>query len=295
VLAARADLFLVDDTTHRILTQGPVSKPDRRTGKPKQRSGIYTSGAIAVLEPDRRCVLYQTNVGHAGEWLDEILSTRPATAPPPTVMSDALNRNRPSVLPRYEQALCNAHARRSFVDVGSRFPDQVDWVLERYGLIWHHDSAHCQALSPAQRLAYHRKHSLPIMVQLRDRGQQRMASGEIEENSALGQAWRYFINHYDGLTAFCRIENAPIDNNEMERELKLIIRGRNNSLFFKTPAGAVIADVITSVIATAYGAKVNVFEYLVALQRHVETVKKQPEDWLPWTYQKTLKGLPKAP
>ena len=81
------------------------------------------------------------------------------------------------------------------------------------------------------------------------------------------------------------------DNNPIERALKLIIRGRKNALFFKTPAGAAIADVITSVISTAYHAGVNVFEYLVVLQRHAEAVKRQPEQWLPWTYQQTLAAL----
>jgi transposase len=151
-LAGKAARYWIDDTTNRILTQGPVSKPDRRTGKPKERSGVYTSVAIAVRAEGQACVLYQTNVGHAGEWLDEILRTRPPTAPPPLIMSDASSHNRPSVLKDYHQALCNAHARREFVDVAVHFPEQVAGVLERYALIWEHDR-HCQAekRSPAQR------------------------------------------------------------------------------------------------------------------------------------------------
>ena len=88
--------------------------------------------------------------------------------------------------------------------------------------------------------------------------------------------------------------NAPIDKNSTEQALKLIIRGRKNSLFFKTPAGAAIADVITSVIATAYHARINAFDYLVVLQRHADEVKRQPECWLPWTYQATLETYKKA-
>lgn len=294
-LAGEAVLYFIDDTTNRILTQGPVNKPDRRTGKPKERSGIYTSGAIAVLADGQSCVLYQTNVGHAGEWLDEMLRTRPATAPPPLVMSDALSHNRPSVVADYRQALCNAHARRAFADVAASFPEQVTWVLRRYALIWEHER-HCQAQAHtrAQRLRFHHEHSLPVMAQIRDWGQRQLDSATVEANSGLGQAIGYFDRHFKGLTAFCRIEGAPLDNNRMERALKLIIRGRKNALFFKTPAGAAIADVVTSVVATAYQAGINAFDYLVALQRHAEAVKRHPEQWLPWNYQATIEAQKKA-
>lgn len=296
LIASQAWLYLIDDTTNRILNQGPIEKPDRRSGKAKMRSGIYTSGAIVSLESGHQCVLYQTNIGHAGEWLDELMRTRPPTAPPPMIMSDALSRNWPSVIDQYQQVLCNAHARREFVDVAAHFPTEVEWVLERYALIWQHDT-HCQEhkLSAAQRLSYHQQQSLPVMQQIRDWGEQQLDSNEVEANSGLGKAIRYFLRHYEGLTAFCRIENAPIDNNLMEQALKLIIRGRKNSLFFKTQAGADIADVITSVIATAYQAQVNVFEYLIVLQRHQTQVRQQPQQWLPWTYEQTLKAMEDVP
>ncbi|MCB1719681.1 MAG: transposase, partial [Candidatus Competibacteraceae bacterium] len=101
----------------------------------------------------------------------------------------------------------------------------------------------------------------------------------------------YFLRHYDSLIAFCTIESAQIDNNRMEQALKLVIRHRKNALFFKTPAGAAIGDVILSAIATAATANINVFEYLIALQRHAQAVKLNPQLWLPWNYQDTLQTL----
>ena len=287
-LSAEASHFHLDDTTNRILNQSPIEKPDRRTGKPKTRSGIFTSGVIATLADGHRALLFQTNIGHAGQWLDEILKGRPPTAPPPIVMCDALSRNVPSVLPHYELSLCNAHARRAFVDLLDDHPDKLPWVLEEYGKIWDHDD-HCrdQQFSQVERLAYHRQHSLPVMERLREWGQQQL-QGEVEANSALGKAISYFDNHYQGLTAFCRLAGAKLDNNELEATLKLIIRHRKNALFFKTLAGAAVADVLTSLIATAQAAEVNAFEYLVALQRYADDVKRRPEQWLPWNYHANL-------
>ncbi len=52
----------------------------------------------------------------------------------------------------------------------------------------------------------------------------------MEENSTLGKAIRYFIKHYKGLTCFCRAEGAMLDNNRMEAQLKVIVRGRKLTL-----------------------------------------------------------------
>ena len=87
---------------------------------------------------------------------------------------------------------------------------------------------------------------------------------------------------YDGLTLFCQVIRAPIDNNRMEEGLKIKIRSRKTSHFYKTQIGADVANVLTSVIATAYRNEVNPFHYLNCLQRNRESVKADPASWLPW-------------
>jgi hypothetical protein len=152
-LSANAVHYHLDDTTNRILNQGTIDKPDRKTGKPKPRSGIYTSGIIATLIEGMPVILFQTNIGHAGEWIDEILTQRPPGASSPLVMCDALSRNFPTQIEDYHLTLCNAHARREFVDVFHHFPDKVNWILERYGGIWKNDDdCEAQSLSPQARL-----------------------------------------------------------------------------------------------------------------------------------------------
>ena len=81
-----------------------------------------------------------------------------------------------------------------------------------------------------------------------------------------------------------QIAGAPLDNNVVERALKLFIRQRNNSLFYKSEHSAYIASVLTSLIATCLHAGVNALEYLVALQEHRSEVFAEPAAWLPWTY-----------
>ena len=81
---------------------------------------------------------------------------------------------------------------------------------------------------------------------------------------------------------------APLDNNVVERALKLCIRQRKNSLFYKTDYSAYIASVLTSLIATCIYAGINVLDSLVALQEHRAEVFADPSAWLPWTSQAPL-------
>jgi hypothetical protein len=78
------------------------------------------------------------------------------------------------------------------------------------------------------------------------------------------------------------IPGAPLDNNIVERALKLCIRQRHNSLFYKSTHSAYIASVLTSLIATCVYAGINAVEYLVALQEHRGEVFADPAAWLPW-------------
>ena len=110
----------------------------------------------------------------------------------------------------------------------------------------------------------------------------------VEPNSSLGKALAYMQGHWETLTRFLAVPGAPLDNNMVERALKLFIRQRKNSLFYATEHSAYIASVLTSLIATCLHAGVNALEYLVALQEHRTEVFADPAAWVPWTYQARL-------
>lgn len=283
-LAADAAHYYLDDTTHRILDQTSVEKKVRNSDKTQMRTGVYTSGVIAALAEGRDIVLFETNIGHAGEFIDRILQRRGLDCPPPLMMSDALPSNRPTER-KAVLSLCNSHARRQFVDVINHFPDEVAYILERYGTIWTHEHHVVeQKLTACERLNYHQTHSLPVLAEIKLWGETHLSEGSIEENSGLGKAIRYFIKHYAGLSCFCRISGVKLDNNQIEAMLKIVVRDRKNAMFHKTLLGATIGDVITSMIATGSEAGINVFEYFTVLQRDQEKVKTHPANYLPWNY-----------
>jgi hypothetical protein len=55
-------------------------------------------------------------------------------------------------------------------------------------------------------------------------------------------------------------------------------------MFHKTLFGETVGDVITSMIATAAEAEINVFEYFTALQQNKAQVKASSENYPPWNY-----------
>jgi len=129
---------------------------------------------------------------------------------------------------------------------------------------------------------------LPLMVALKVWLDQQINDRLVEPNSALGKAIAYMRSYWETLTRFLHFEQAPLDNNLVERALKLFIRQRKNSLFYKSEHSAHIASVLTSLILTCIYAGVNAFDYFVALQEHRAEVFADPEAWLPWTYRASL-------
>ena len=104
----------------------------------------------------------------------------------------------------------------------------------------------------------------------------------------------YMQNHWQELTVFLRIPNAPLDNNICERALKKAILHKKNSLFYKTEHGAAVGDMYMSLIHTCELAGANPFDYLKALQNHSDHVHNTPADWMPWNYTAALQDLLEA-
>jgi hypothetical protein len=216
--------------------------------------------------------------------LQALLEQREAEQDKPLVMSDALSRNEVDET-TVIRCHCLAHGRRQFSDLADVFPVECQVVLETLKQVFDHDAeARDKQMSPEARFAYHQAYSQPLMDELRQWLQKQVDDHLVEPNSALGKAIAYMQTHWETLTRFLSIPGAPLDNNLVERALKLFIRQRKNSLFYRTEHSAYIASVLTSLIATCVYAGVNAVDYLVALQEHRREVFADPAAWLPWAY-----------
>lgn len=175
------------------------------------------------------------------------------------------------------------------------FPSECAYVLEIIRQVYIFDAqARKEKLSPDQRLVLHQKHSGPLMDELKQWMQQHLDARAVEPNGSLGKAILYELKHWEALTLFLRMPGIPLDNNLCERILKMAIRHRNNSLFYKTENGAQVGDLFMSFIHTCRLKGVNPLHYLNTLRRHASRLRDGPENWLPWNYQRTVASLTAA-
>ena len=79
-------------------------------------------------------------------------------------------------------------------------------------------------MSPEQRLHFHQVESGPRMKDLEAWFKKQFAERKVEPNSGLGEAILYMQKYWDKLTLFLRQAGAPLDNNIVERTLKILHR-----------------------------------------------------------------------
>lgn len=288
--AASGRVLHNDDTSVRILefmgkrraelvAHGELPDPDR--------TGLFTTGFVSITA-DGPIALFFSGRNHAGENFTALLAARDHGLPAPIHMCDGLDRNRPHGHAVIEDN-CLAHGRRHVVDEAENFPAECRHVLEALGKVFKIDEG-CkeQALSDEERLAVHQRDSAPVMAELQRWMRAELDEKRVEPNSGLGSAFEYLLKRWDKLTLFLRVPGAPLDNNICERALKMAIRHRNNSLFYRSQRGARVGDIYMALIYTAELHGENPFEYLVALFVNASAVAADPAAWLPWTFRATL-------
>jgi transposase len=287
-MSANATHVNHDDTKVKILEVMRANKLDPN----KKRKGMFTT-CIFAQSNDFKICLYYSGTKHGGENLSALLEKRDKDLPPIIQMCDALSANVPAAL---KTILCHCitHGRRKFKDIEPFFPLECGHVIEQLALVYRHDAqTKEQNMTAYERLAHHQTYSAPVMKALKIWMQAQFDDRKVEPNSALGGAIRYMQNHWAELTKFLSVSGAHLDNNLVERALKLAIRTRKNAMFHKSIHGAYVAGLLLSLIATCELANKNPVQYLIALQEHKSDVFKHPDLWLPWNYEFTLMSLQK--
>jgi transposase len=182
-------------------------------------------------------------------------------------------------------AFCWAHCRRRFYEIhqatGSPLAEEA---LRRIGELYAIE-AEIRSRPPDERRATRQERSQPIVEALHAwfTAQLERVSGK----SALAEAIRYALRHWQGLVLFLEDGRLELDNNTVERAIRPIALGRKNALFAGSDSGARHWAIVASLMATA---KLNGVEPLAwltdAFERMVtgRTKAHELEQLLPWNW-----------
>jgi transposase len=141
-------------------------------------------------------------------------------------------------------AFCWAHVRRKFYELADTSPVATE-VLRRVALLYAIEDEG-RGLSAEQRRDVRHDRSSVIVDDLRQYLEAR--NRQVSAKSKLGEAIRYALSRWDGLSRFLDDGRIDLDSNTVERSIRPLALNRKNALFAGSDEGgdnwAVIATLI---------------------------------------------------
>ena len=134
---------------------------------------------------------------------------------------------------------------------------------------------------------FRQQHSVPVLNAFREWLDE--IAPKVLPDSKLGDAVSYTLNQWDYLTRYTEDGRMPIDNNLLERDIRIFATGRKSWLFSDTVEGARASAVVYSLMLTCRACGVEPLAWL----RHVltelpqRTVDADINDLLPFNFPKT--------
>jgi transposase len=189
-------------------------------------------------------------------------------------------------IPKVTRVACWAHARRGFDEAlkaaGKRAKDSK--ALE--GLKFCNELFSIEDelgdLEPEERYEKRLLRSKPVLEAFLAWLQK--TKEESVQQSHLGKAVAYCLNHWEELNNFLLDGRLEISNNRAERSIKPFVIGRKNFLFCITPRGAKASATTYSIVESAKENGLNPFEYLKYLFTELPNATSDNiDEFLPWS------------
>jgi transposase len=153
-------------------------------------------------------------------------------------------------------AFCWAHARRKFFDFHHTTGSPIAAEARRRIAELYQIEARIRGRPPEQRAQIRQAESRPLVEAMKTWLEGELA--RVSAKSALAEAIRYALRHWNGLGLFLEDGHVEIDSNTVERTIRPIKLGAKNQLFAGSDGWAVIA----SLIQTAKLNEIEPFAYL---------------------------------
>ncbi|EJC75094.1 hypothetical protein Rleg10DRAFT_3653, partial [Rhizobium leguminosarum bv. trifolii WSM2012] len=131
------------------------------------------------------------------------------------------------------------------------------------------------------------QHSLPVLNALK--AWLDAIAPKVVPDTKLGDAVSYTLNQWDYLTRYTSDGRIPIDNNILEREIRVFATGRKSWLFSDTPDGAKASAVVYSLMLTCRACGVDPLAWLryVLIELPQRDERADIVDLLPFNFART--------
>lgn len=179
---------------------------------------------------------------------------------------------------RIAASCCWSHARRKFDEARSSHPRLACEALAIIQQLYDVEDR-ARAFTPEERRAVRQRESAPLVERFRTwlEAQAAQALPKLK----LGQAIAYARNQWSPLANFLEEGRLPIDNNDVERDLRALTIGRKNWLFIGAPAAGPHAAVLYTIVASAARHHLDVWAYLRGVLERLAAGGVVLEDLLP--------------
>jgi transposase len=266
--ALQTDYLQADESRIKVLTNIPKDKE----GKPKKPSKKKGSKQMlgwmwAVHNPIGGYVLFNYEDNRAVKGAQATLGSFAQGY----LQADGYSSyNSIAALPGVQRLGCMAHVRRKFYEARANDARRAEHALGAIQSIYAHERA-AKDMEPSSRLAYRRKHTLPIY-----RGFKYWLDEQacmITTKSPIGKAFTYAQNQWPSLMTIFEDGRLLIDNNLIENKIRPLALGRKNYLFAGSEQGAQRAAMMYSFFATCAVREANPYEWLHHTLQHIADTK----------------------
>jgi len=182
---------------------------------------------------------------------------------------------------------CAVHARRYFEHAKDSSPEKARQGLALFSKLYRiEEQAREQGLDYRQRYDLRRKHSRPVMEQLKQWLEEQKL--QVVPKTPIYKAVNYTLNIFPRLEKCLDKGEYELDNNAIENSIRPLALGRRNYLFCGSHQGAHRNAMMYSLFACCKKAGVNPYQWLVdVLNRIPEYPANRLEDLLPHNWKKT--------
>ena len=189
----------------------------------------------------------------------------------------ALARRRQQI----QLAFCWAHVRRKFYELADSSPVATE-VLRRIALLYAIEKE-VRGCSSQQRRAVRAERSRVIVDDLRQYLDAR--NRQVSAKSKLGEAIRYALTRWDGLSRFIDDGRIDLDSNIVERSIRPLALNRKNALFAGSDEGGDNCAVIATLIECCKLNAINPNEWLTKTLACLANghPAKRVGNLMPWT------------